>query len=65
MKKQIIKANEAIKKGKYDEAIIIYKNILLNNNDIPEIHFNLGIIFKILNGKKIYYSIDKKGYRSN
>jgi len=49
MEKKILQANEAIKKGKFDEAILIYKEILKNKNDIPEIHFNLGMLLKSLN----------------
>ncbi len=48
MKKEILKANEFLKKGEYDQAIPIYEKIL-KTNDIAEVHFNLGLIFKIQN----------------
>ncbi len=48
MKKEISEANEALKNGRYDEAILIYKEILKSKN-IAEIHFNLGLILKMQN----------------
>ena len=48
MEKKLLEANEAIKNKKYDEAILIYKEIL-KTNDVAEIHFNLGLVLKIQN----------------
>ena len=48
MEKKILEANEALKSKKYDEAILIYEEIL-KTNDVAEIHFNLGLVLKIQN----------------
>ncbi len=48
MEKKILEANEALKSKKYDEAILIYQEIL-KTNDVAEIHFNLGLVLKIQN----------------
>ncbi len=48
MEKKLLEANEALKNKKYDEAILIYKEIL-KTNDVAEIHFNLGLVLKIQN----------------
>ena len=45
MEKKILEANEALKSKKYDEAILIYEEIL-KTNDVAEIHFNLGLVLK-------------------
>ena len=48
MEKKLLEANEALKSKKYDEAILIYQEIL-KTNDVAEIHFNLGLVLKIQN----------------
>ena len=48
MEKKLLEANEALKNKKYDEAILIYEEIL-KTNDVAEIHFNLGLVLKIQN----------------
>ena len=48
MEKKLLEANEALKSKKYDEAILIYEEIL-KTNDVAEIHFNLGLVLKIQN----------------
>ena len=48
MEKKILEANEALKSKKYDEAILIYQEIL-KTYDVAEIHFNLGLVLKIQN----------------
>ena len=58
MKKEISEANKALKNGRYDEAILIYKEIL-KTNDVAEINFNLGLVLKIqnkLNEAEKYFS---------
>ena len=46
MEKKLLEANELIKKGNYDQAIQIYKEIL-KINKTPEVYFNLGLVLKI------------------
>ena len=48
MEKKLLEANELIKKGNYDHAIRIYKE-LLKINKVPEVYFNLGLVLKIQN----------------
>ncbi len=48
MEKKLLEANEALKSKKYDEAILIYQEIL-KTYDVAEIHFNLGLVLKIQN----------------
>ena len=48
MEKKLLEANEALKSKKYEEAILIYEEIL-KTNDVAEIHFNLGLVLKIQN----------------
>ena len=48
MEKKLLEANEALRNKKYDEAILIYEEIL-KTNDVAEIHFNLGLVLKIQN----------------
>jgi tetratricopeptide (TPR) repeat protein len=43
------KAINFFQKGNYNEAKKIYEQILVEKSDFPEIHYNLGIVLKILN----------------
>ena len=46
MEKKLLEANEELRNKKYDEAILIYEEIL-KTNDVAEIHFNLCLVLII------------------
>ena len=49
IKDEFKKAINLFQKGNYDEAKKIYEQILIEKPDFTEIHYNLGIVLKILN----------------
>ena len=49
IKDEFKKAINLFQKGNYDEAKKIYEQILIEKPDFAEIHYNLGIVLKILN----------------
>lgn len=46
LRAQFGKAAELAQSGKHDEAEALYKDLLVKNPQIPEIHYNLGFIYQ-------------------
>ena len=60
IQKEIDKAINLSQKGNYNKAKRIYEEILREKPELAEIHYNLGIILKILNNlKEAEKSFDK------
>ncbi len=46
LRAQFTKAAELAQSGKHEEAEVIYKDLLVKNPSVPELHYNLGFIYQ-------------------